>query len=118
MPELSASLAIGDSAESHRNSMRNVTKETIELSRSTAQYGPPIPGHRGRSHRAPGTTLIARHTMDQKLIDARANPRQTNIEAQTEIRELSLNELDHVAGGSLFESCSHGVHYANVTITA
>jgi len=39
--------------------------------------------------------------MDQKLIDTSANPRQTNIGAKTEIRELSLDELDHVAGGFL-----------------
>jgi hypothetical protein len=35
--------------------------------------------------------------MDQTLIDTRANPRQANIDAETEIRELSLNDLDHVA---------------------
>jgi len=40
--------------------------------------------------------------MDRKLIDARTNPRQTNIEVETEIRELSLNELDRVAGGQVF----------------
>ena len=39
--------------------------------------------------------------MDQKLIDTSANPRQTNIGAKTEIRELSLDELDRVAGGFL-----------------
>jgi len=39
--------------------------------------------------------------MDQKLIDTSANPRQTNIGARTEIRELSLDELDRVAGGFL-----------------
>jgi hypothetical protein len=41
--------------------------------------------------------------MDQKVIDAHANPRQSNIEAETEIRELSFNELDHVAGGTKVE---------------
>jgi len=52
--------------------------------------------------------------MDQKLIDTRANARQTNIEAKTEIRELSLSELDHVAGG--FASCCAGQHYKTVTL--
>jgi len=64
----------------------------------------------------PGITLIARHTMDQKLIDARANPGQANIEAETEIRELSLNELDHVAGGSLYHACCAGAHYPSVIL--
>ena len=41
--------------------------------------------------------------MDQKQIDStRVIPRQPNINAETEIRELSLNELDHVAGGLVF----------------
>jgi hypothetical protein len=54
--------------------------------------------------------------MDQKLIDARANPGQANIEAETEIRELSLNELDHVAGGSLYHACCAGAHYPSVIL--
>jgi len=40
--------------------------------------------------------------MDQKLIKTHANPQQTNIDAETEIRELVLNELDQVAGGVAF----------------
>jgi len=40
--------------------------------------------------------------MDLKLIETRANLQQTNIDAETEIRELPLNELDHVAGGVAF----------------
>jgi hypothetical protein len=39
--------------------------------------------------------------MDKKQIDStRAIPRQTQIDAEPEIRDLSLNERDHVAGGT------------------
>jgi len=53
--------------------------------------------------------------MDQKLIDStRAIPRQTKIDAEAEIHELSLDELDHVAGG--FKNCCQGVHYSEVKL--
>jgi hypothetical protein len=38
--------------------------------------------------------------MDQMLNDARAISRQAAMEAETEIRELSLGELDHVTGAA------------------
>ncbi len=55
--------------------------------------------------------------MDQKQNDPRANQRQTNIGAETEIRELSLNDLDHVAGGTKPHGGSAPMQYLTVTLT-
>ena len=73
MNDLSAALANNESAESHRNSIRNVTKETIALSRRAAQCGSGIPATRGRSHKAPrDNSYCEAHYAQQQVLFRRS----------------------------------------------
>jgi hypothetical protein len=46
--------------------------------------------------------------MSKKPIEStRANPRQMSIDAEAEIRGLSLSELHHIAGGQVSLTYSH-----------
>ncbi|SPE27237.1 hypothetical protein SBBP1_410002 [Burkholderiales bacterium] len=54
--------------------------------------------------------------MDKKQMDnTRANSRQTKIDAETEIQELSFDQLNHVAGGTRVEYLTIKLQNAFIT---
>jgi hypothetical protein len=57
--------------------------------------------------------------MDHKQIECtRANPAQQIAEPSTEILELVLEDLQHIAGGasSLYSACCSGKHFPTVKL--